>query len=465
MTAALSPGNASASPAVKARKKSRLIWYVAGFTVLVAALIAVALVKKRAAAATIAVTTELAETKTIVQIVTATGKIQPEVEVKITPEVYGEIVSLPFREGAAVKAGELIVKIKPDLYQAQVEQAAASVSAARAAAVNSEVQLEKAAADFKKYQDLYDRKLVSDFDYSVYKTNFDAAKAGRESALANVDGAEGILKQSQDSLSKTSIYAPMDGIVSARESEVGERVQSSTNFAGTEIMRVADLSKMEVRVNVNENDIVNVKVGDPVKISIDAYPDRKFNGVVREIGASAANSGGTGSGAAAATGTVSDEVTNFIVKIRVASEGYSLRPGMSATADIETQTVENAVAVPIQSVTVRDAKGLNADQLQEAKEKEQHERSGNDIEVASSKEDAKRDLDKLKRVVFIKVGNKVRLQPVVTGIADNSVIEIKSGVKAGDEVVSGSYAAISRTLKDGSKVRIEKPKPESAVTN
>jgi len=257
----------------------------------------------------------------------------------------------------------------------------------------------------------------------------------------------------------------MDGTVSARESEVGERVQSSTNFAGTEIMRVADLSKMEVRVNVNENDIVNVKVGDPVKISIDAYPDRKFNGVVREIGASAANSGGTGSGAAAATGTVSDEVTNFIVKIRVASEGYSLRPGMSATADIETQTVENAVAVPIQSVTVRDAKGLNADQLQEAKEKEQHERSGNDIEVASSKEDAKRDLDKLKRVVFIKVGNKVRLQPVVTGIADNSVIEIKSGVKAGDEVVSGSYAAISRTLKDGSKVRIEKPKPESAVTN
>jgi HlyD family secretion protein len=364
-----------------------------------------------------------------------------------------------------VKKGDLIVKIKPDLYQAQVEQGAAAVAAARAAAVNSEVQLEKATDDLKKYQDLYDRKLVSDFDYSVYKTNFDAAKAQRQSALANVDGAEGILKQSQDSLSKTSIYAPMDGIVSARESEVGERVQSSTNFAGTEIMRVADPSQMEARVNVNENDIVNVRVGDPVAISIDAYPDRKFSGIVREIGASAANSGGSGSGSAAASGTVSDEVTNFIVKIRIANDSLALRPGMSATADIETQTAKDAVAVPIQSVTVRDRTGLTADQLQEAKTKEQHERSGNDIEVSTGKEEAKRDLDKLLKVVFIKEGDKVRLQKVETGIADNSMIVIKSGVKAGDVVVSGSYAAISRQLKDGSKVRIEKPKPDVPAAN
>jgi HlyD family secretion protein len=465
MTTALSSGNVAALPVAKPRKKSKLLWYILGGTVLLIALIAVAMAKKKSAAAIIPVTTELAVTKDIVQVVTATGKIQPEVEVKISPEVYGEIVSLPFREGASVKQGDLMVKIKPDLYQAQVEQQTAAVAAARAAAVNSNVQLEKATADLAKYQDLYDRKLVSDFDYSTYKTNYDAAKAGRQSALANVDGAEGLLKQAQDSLSKTSIYAPMDGIVSARESEVGERVQASTSFAGTEIMRVADLSKMEVRVNVNENDIVNVKVGDPVKISIDAYPDRKFNGVVREIGASAANSGGSGSGTAAASGTVSDEVTNFIVKVRVVNEGLALRPGMSATADIQTQTVKNVVAVPIQSVTVRDATGLTADQLQEAKNKEQHERSGNDIEVATSKEDAKRDLDKLLRIVFIKDGAKVRLQKVETGIADNSMIEIKSGVKAGDEVVSGSYAAISRTLKDGSKVRIEKPKPDVPATN
>jgi HlyD family secretion protein len=462
---ALPTGAASASPAVKPRKKSKLLWYVLGATVLLIALIAAAMAKKRSAALIIPVTTEVAVTKDIVQIVTATGKIQPEVEVKISPEVYGEIISLPFREGAQVKQGELMVKIKPDLYQALVEQQTAAVAAARAAAVNSSVQLEKATADLAKYQDLYDRKLVSDFDYSTYKTNFDAAKAGRQSALANVDGAEGILKQAQDSLSKTSIYAPMDGIVSARESEVGERVQASTSFAGTEIMRVADLSKMEVRVNVNENDIVNVKVGNPVKISIDAYPDRKFNGVVREIGASAANSGGSGSGSSASSGTVSDEVTNFIVKVRVINDGLALRPGMSATADIETQTVKNAVAVPIQSVTVRDATGMTADQLQEAKNKEQHERSGNDIEVASSKEDAKRDLDKLLRIVFIKEDGKVRLQKVETGIADNSMIEVKSGVKSGDEVVSGSYAAISRLLKDGSKVRIEKPKPDVPATN
>ena len=195
---------------------------------------------------------------------TATGKVQPEVEVKITPEVFGEIIALPYREGAAVKKGEVIVKIKPDFYQAQVDQQTAAVAAARAGAINSEVQLEKAEADLKKYQDLYDRKLVSDFDYITYKTSYDGAKANRESALAQVDEAEGFLKQAKDSLSKTSIYAPMDGTVSSRSSEVGERVQSSSEFAGTEIMRVADLSKMEVRVKVNENDIVNVKVGDPV---------------------------------------------------------------------------------------------------------------------------------------------------------------------------------------------------------
>ena len=214
-----------------------------------------------------------------------------------------------------------------------------------------------------------------------------------------------------------------------------------------------------MRVNVNENDIVNVKVGDPVKISIDAYPDRKFNGVVREIAASAANSGGTGSGASAASGTISDEVTNFIVKIRVKDKDLALRPGMSGTADIETQTVKDAVAVPIQSVTVRDATGLTAEKLEEQKAKEAHERSGNDLDVATSKDEAKSDRDKLLRVVFVKNGDKVRLQKVETGIADNAVIEIKSGLKAGDEVVSGTYAAISRLLKDGSTVKIEAPKP------
>jgi HlyD family secretion protein len=461
MTAPLS-GNAPAAAVAKPRRKSKAKWYIIGACVLFAVLVVIAIAKRRGANNGISVTTEKATTKTIVQIVTATGKVQPEVEVKITPEVYGEITSLPYREGATVKKGAVIVTIKPDFYQAQVDQQVAAVAAARATSVNSEVQLIKAEADYKKYQDLYDRKLVSDFDYVTYKTAFDAAKATRASAQAQVDEAEGFLKQAKDSLSKTSIYSPMDGTVSSRSSEVGERVQSSSEFAGTEIMRVADLSAMEVRVNVNENDIVNVKVGDPVKVSIDAYPDRKFNGVVRELAASAANAGGTGSGTAAASGTVSDEVTNFIVKIRVTDKDVALRPGMSGTADIETQSVKDAVAVPIQSVTVRDAAGLTADKLEEQKAKEIHDRSGNDLDVASAKDEAQKERDKLLKVVFVRNGDKVRLQRVETGIADNSDIEIKSGLKPGDEVVSGTYAAISRLLKDGSAIKIEKPKPVTA---
>jgi len=464
MTADLSPGNTAVQSSVaKPRRKSKLKWWLIGLSVVLIVFVVLAVVKKQRANVGIAVTTDKAAVKTIVQVVTATGKVQPEVEVKISPEVYGEIIALPYREGARVKNGDVIVKIKPDLYQAAVEQQTAGVAAARAGAENSLVQLEKAEADLKKYQDLYDRKLVSDFDYVAYKTAYDGAKAARQSALAQVDEAEGLLNQAKDALSKTIIYSPMDGTVSSRSSEVGERVQSSTSFAGTEIMRVADLSKMEVRVKVNENDIVNVKVGDPVKISIDAYPDRKFIGTVRELAASADNNGGSGSGSGAqASGSVSDEVTNFIVKIRIADKDAMLRPGMSATADVETQTVKGVVAIPIQSVTVRDATGMTADEVEQKKAKEVKERSGNDIEVTNSKTDSQRDSDKLLRIVFVRNGEKVKAARVVTGIADNSMIEVKSGIKPGDEVVSGTYAAISRLLKDGSKIRIEKPKAEAA---
>ncbi len=456
MTASLSTGTVPVA-AAKPRRKSKLKWYVIGATVLLALLVAVGVAKKRGANTGIAITTEKAVKKTIVQVVTATGKVQSEVEVKITSEVFGEITELPYREGAPVKKGELIVKIKPDLYQAQVDQQTAAVAVAHSAAVNSEVQLVKAEADLKKYQDLFDRKLVSDFDYGTYKTAYEAAKANRQTALAQVDESEGFLKQAKDSLSKTILYSPMDGTVSSRTSEVGERVQASSEFSGTEIMRVADLSKMEVRVNVNENDIVNVKVGNTVKISVDAYPDRKFNGIVREIAASAANTGATGQ----ATATT-DQVTNFVVKIRIADKDLALRPGMSATADIETQTVKDVVAVPIQSVTVRAQGGMTAEELAKKNEKDAKERSGNDQDVASEKADALRDREKLLKVVFVKDGDKVKMKRVETGIADNSMIEVKSGISPGDEVVAGTYAAISRLLKDGSAVRIEKPKVEGS---
>ena len=227
-------------------------------------------------------------------------------------------------------------------------------------------------------------------------------------------------------------------------------------------MRVADLSNMEVRVNVNENDIPNVKVGDHALISIDAYPNRKFNGFIKEIGSSAENSGGSGSGSSGqSSGSVSDEVTNYLIKIRVADRDVQLRPGMSATADIETQTVENVVAVPIQSVTVRDEAGLTSEELQNREDKEAKEKSGNDLGVSSDKDQIRRNRNQLQYVVFVKTGDKVRLEKVETGIADNTWIEVKKGVRPGDEVVSGSYAAISRQLKDGMAVHVEQPKKDT----
>ena len=303
-----------------------------------------------------AVTTEKAVIRTITQVVTATGKIQPEIEVKISSEVYGEIVELPFRDGARVKKGQLIVKIKPDLYQAAVDQQTAGVASARGAAVDSAARVEKAQANLEEYENLHRLKLASDADYISYKTAFDAAKADYVSAQANVQVAEGLLGQARDTLSKTMIYSPMDGVVTARYSEVGEKVVAQSSFTGTVILDVSDLSSMEVQINVNENDIPKVKLGDHTLISVDAYPDRKFNGVVKEIASSAESSGATSSGSSAqANGTSTDEVTNFLVKIRIADHDVHFRPGMSATADIQTQTDPDVVAVPIQSVTVRDA--------------------------------------------------------------------------------------------------------------
>ena len=453
--------NAAPTPS-PVRKKSPVRWYLIGGGGLLLVLIGVAVaVKKKNAAGAIQVTTEKAVVRTITQVVTATGKVQPEVEVKISPEVYGEITELPFREGAAVKKGELVVRIKPDFYLAQVQQQEAAVAAARATAVSSKVKLAKAEADLKQYKDLYARKLVAESDFIVYKTNFDAAQADYAAATATVQQYEGSLNQAKDTLSKTVIYAPMDGNVSARESEVGERVVATGSFAGTEIMRIADLSSMEVRVNVNENDIVNVKVNDPVVISIDAYPDRKFKGFVREISSSAANSGASGSGSSAqSSGSSNDEVTNFVVKIRIVDREASLHPGMSATADIQTRTVANVVTVPIQSVAVRSLDGLSTEALQKKKEKEAQDRSGSDLSVTAEKAEAKHVQQDLHHVVFIKQGDKVKMQTVETGIADNTYIEVKSGVHVGDEVVSGTYAAVSRKLKDGSVVEIEKPKPD-----
>jgi HlyD family secretion protein len=227
-------------------------------------------------------------------------------------------------------------------------------------------------------------------------------------------------------------------------------------------MRIADLSHMEVRVKVNENDIVNVKIGDHTIITVDAFPGRKFDGTVSEISSSAltTGAGGASNNQAALAASASDEVTNFLVRIRITDQEARLRPGMSGTVDIETETVKDVVAVPIQSVTVRAEGGKTTEELQQQRAREAKERSGNDLEVVKERQEAKRTLEKLQRVVFVRQGGIVKMRPVETGVADNSYIEIKSGIKPGEEVVSGSYAAISRNLKDGAKILIEKPKKD-----
>ena len=445
----------ASAPVVK--KKSKRKWIIIGSILLLVALGGGAYYKNKNQETGIPVTTEKAVVKTVTQLVTATGKVQPETEVKISPEVAGELTLLPFKEGAAVKKGDLLVTIRPDTYQAQVEQQEANLVAAKATAVQGKAQLLKAQDDFKRSEDLFSKKLVSDSDYAAAKTNLEVAEANSDNAIAQIRRTEGALNQFRDQLSKTTIYAPMDGTISSLTSEVGERVVGTAQFAGTEIMRVADLSSMEVRVKVNENDIVNVKVGDHATITIDAYPGRTFAGTVKEISSSAQNSSATGSSTQT---TNSDEVANFQVKIRISDRDVRLRPGMSATADIATQTVENVIAVPIQSVTVRAEGGLTTEELQKRNAKEAQEKSGNELELVAERENARRTAGKLQRIVFIRKGSTVKAQRVETGIADNTHIEVKSGVKAGDEVVSGSYAAISRKLKDGAKIQIEKPKKD-----
>ncbi len=462
MSAPANPFSAPAAPAaVPVKKKSRKgLWFLIGAIALIVILAAAVAAKNKNKETGTSVTVEKATIRNITHLVTATGKVQPEIEVKISPEVGGEIVALPFKEGALVKKGDIIVQIKQDLFRAQVEQAEANLSAAKAGAVQAKAQLVKAQEDFKRSQDLYDRKLISDSDQVAARTLVDVAAANADSAVAQIRSMQGILNQSNDLLSKTTIYAPMDGAISSLTSEVGERVIGGGQFAGTEIMRVADLSNMEVRVKVNENDITNVKLDDHAIVSIDAFPGRTFNGKVYEISSSALTAGGTGSNQAALAASASDEVTNFLVKVRITDADAKLRPGMSATVDVETQTVENVVAVPVQSVTVRAEGGKTTEQLQQERQKEAKERSGNDLEVEKEKADARRNLEKLQRVVFVRKGDKVELRKVETGIADNSYMEIKSGVKKDEEVVSGSYKAISTQLKDGAKVTVQKSKPE-----
>jgi HlyD family secretion protein len=445
-------------PSTKPKKSRKKLYWILGGCVAVLLLVIAGAVKAKGDRP-LSVTTERAVVKTLTQLVSATGRVQPEIEVKISGEVAGEIIELPIVEGQLVKQGDLLVRIKRDYYEAQVEQDQAQVASARASVLQSEAQAEKAELDFAQADSLHQRGLLSDTEFTANRSALRVAKAGVESARANLLRAESALRQAEDYLAKTTILAPRDGTISVLNSKLGERVVATGQFTGTEILRVADLEKMEVRVNVNENDVINVKIGDKARVRVDAFQGRELIGTVREIANTARTAG-------AAT---QDEVTNFEVRISVREPALQLRPGMSATADIMTKTVENAVAVPIQSVTTR-VKETNQtqEQLQEQREKEKTERQGAGAAVAVSdsqrREQERLDRENLSRVVFVRDGDKVRQQNVETGILDHTHIQIVSGLKEGDEVVSGSYGAITRDLKDGSKISVQEPakKPGAA---
>jgi HlyD family secretion protein len=424
------------APQIVRRKKWRWKWWLLlGLAVLLTGAV-IFFVQRRDKE--INVTTTTAAVRDITQLVSATGKIRPEVEVKISPEVAGEITALPVVDGQHVKKGDLLVKIKPDNYAAQVKQAQASLSAAQADSLQRKAQMLNDELDLRRIQELFGKRLVSETEFKGSQTKSEVAKASYEASLHQIDVARSAVDQATDLLNKCVIYSPVDGTISALNSELGERVVATGSFAGTEVMRVANLQSMEARVDVNENDVVNVKVNDPVRVQVDSYPGRLFHGRVKQIASTAAvkNEGSQ------------QEVTNFEVRILVKDPEVQLRPGMSASVDIETQTVKQVVAIPVQSVTVRVRDtGKTAEQMQEDRRKEQG--------GVSSPEADKADRKRLERVVFLKQKNVAKLVPVKTGIADSSSIQILSGVQAGDEVISGPYNAISKELKDGSKIKLE----------
>ncbi len=376
----------------------------------------------------IEVTTEKAFIKEVVHIVTATGKIEPELVVAMSPDVSGEIIELPVTDGQMVKKGDLLFKIQPDLYINQVEQSLAQLNSAKAQSLETKSRMLKADDDFRKTSLLYKEKLISESDFIASKSNSEAARAVYSASLHAIEQNKSLLQQNQDRMGKTIVRAPINGSIIVLNSKLGERVVGTGQFPGTEVLRLANLDSMQVKVEVNENDIVNVKKGNPVSITVDAYGDRIFRGVVHEISNSAISQ---------AAGT-QEEVTNFSVKIHLFNHERLLKPGMSATADIESQRVKNALVVPIQSVTIRGAT--------EPKEAQKQEKSKVTITSTAKATESRQGL-------FVVKSGRAWFRPVKTGTTDNTHIIVTEGLKTGEEVVSGSYSAITNDLKEGCMVK------------
>ena len=393
----------------------------------------------------IQIQTEKVTRRNITEVVVANGRIQPVIQVKISPEVSGEIIALPVKEGQDVKKGDLLVKIKPDSYLASKRSAEASYQAALSSKNVSKANLSKAEIELKRNQGMLDNRLVSESTFLEYKTSFDVAKAQFESSIQQVEVARSSLTRADEDLAKTTIVAPMNGTVSKLNSQLGERVVGTAMMTGTEIMTVSDLNEMEARVDIGEIDVVLIAVGQNTKLEVDAFRDRKFSGKVSEI----ANSS---KGSALATSSQSQEGTRFEVKIRI-KEKEVFRPGMSVTADIETRSRTNVLAVPIQSVTTRlPKKAGDTNAVTMAIVKTNNTSAGASSSSAKADRKATESANKPIEVVFAVENDMAKLIPVKRGISDDEYVEITEGLTEGAEVVSGGYKAISRDLEDGKKI-------------
>ena len=400
------------------------------------------------------VETAKADEITIVESVSATGKIQPEIEVKISSEVSGEIIALPVKEGQVVKKGDLLVKINPMLYTSGLNRSVSNLSGTKAGLSQADASFKEAKANYDRSKTLYDKGIISRSDWDKAVASFEGAKASKESAYYNVESASATVTESKDNLGRTTIYSPADGTISSLGVELGERVLGTQQMTGTELLRVANLNNMEVEVDVNENDIVKINIGDSTKIQVDAYLKKEFKGIVTSISNSAS------------AATTADQVTNFKVKVRILKESYMdllegkpasyspFRPGMTATVDIITKRKEKVIGVPISAVVVKS--DTTATKIYEVKDE------GEDKKVASKS-------DKKLECVFVKVGNKAKIRIVKTGIQDDTNIEIISGLKKGDVVIVGPYTTVTKDLNSGDKVTSgkgsdAKDKKETSIT-
>ncbi len=427
-------------------KQKKLLPYLLGLVVVVIILLVVG--KKQGwfgSDFTIDVATQKVESKTITEFITANGKIQPETEVKISPDVAGEIVELYVVEGDEVEKGKLLCVIKPEVYVSAVRRAEAGLNSSKARLAQAKAQMIERELSYKRSKELYDKGTIAVAEFESAEAAFKVAQSEVQAAEYAVRSAEASLSEAEEQLTKTKIYAPISGTISALNVEKGERVVGTSMMSGTDMMTVADLEKMEVQVEVNENDIVKVMKNDTALVEVDAYLSRKFKGIVTEI----ANSANT-------TGTTADQVTNFDVKVLLLKDSYAdlidalqgnrypFRPGMSATVDILTETRNGVISVPISAVTTRIKK-------EDGSTEEVKDETENDSEETETLE-----REEKQEVVFVLNGDRVKKVQVETGIQDNASIEILKGVKAGDEVVTAPYNAINRTLKDSMLVNVVK---------